>query len=111
MAARNTADSKRFVHRRTNNEIEPYYVPITSSSSIVSEPKSLPSMITRSADAITTQAENEAPVRRVVRIRNTKNAQVDQGPIDLGDLQRSNSLNNSPRLVDGVMNLFGNSNR
>jgi hypothetical protein len=111
MAARNTADSKRFVIRAANNEVEPYYVPITSSSSIVSEPKILPSMITRSTDSLTTQVENEAPVRRVVLIRNSKNAQVNQGPVDLDELKRSNSFNNSPRITDGVMNLFDNSNR
>jgi hypothetical protein len=113
MAARNTADNKRFVYRAPNNEIDPYYIPITRSGPIISEPKTVPSvhassMVIPSTDATTSRIENETPVRRVVLVRNSKHPQVNQGSVDLGDLGKSNSLNNSPRLTDGVMILFSN---
>lgn len=111
MAAKNTADSRRFVYRSSDKEPEPYFIPMTRSGSIIAPTTTLPSMhpppkIIRSADAITPRTELEPPARRVVLIRNTRQPQVNQGSVDLSDFGRSDLKNDSPMLTDGVIILF-----
>jgi hypothetical protein len=60
------------------------------------------------ADSIKSRTEHETQVRRVVLIRNSKNPQVNQRLVDLGDLGRSKSLNDAPRFTDGVIILLSN---
>jgi hypothetical protein len=108
MATKNTADSGRFIYRAPNREIEPYYIPITRSGSLNTQSNTVPPMAIPLADSIKSRTEHETQVRRVVLIRNSKNPQVNQRLVDLGDLGRSKSLNDAPRFTDGVIILFSN---
>ena len=108
MAARNTSESERFFYHQPDREVERYYMPITRSSSNVNPTNTgssfRPTTATiQSTDENTSRPEVGTPARRVVLIRNNKHRQVNEGPVDLGDLTRSNSLNDPPRYTDGVI--------
>ncbi|CAF3856433.1 unnamed protein product, partial [Rotaria magnacalcarata] len=60
----------------------------------------------QSTDMTTPHTEAVTPARRVVVIRNTKNRQSAQGPVDLSELGRSNSDENPTVITDGVSVLF-----
>lgn len=107
MAASDSSDSNRFVYREPERKAQPYYIPITRTGSIIKPnskaPLVLPTpMVIRSADALTARAEAENPARRVVVIRTNKHPPVDEGPVDLSDLERSKSLSNPEGTTDGV---------
>jgi hypothetical protein len=113
MAARSTSDSKRFVFRPPDKDPEAYFIPITRSGSIISQPLTTPPVnappkIIRSADEITPRTEETTPARRIVVIRNTKHPQVNQEPVDLGDFGKTNSFEVPPVINDGVTILFIN---
>jgi hypothetical protein len=113
MAARNTDDQKRFVYRSSNKESDARFIRVNNSGSIVSQSSRLPSArvrptISRSADAITSQTESATPARRVVLVRNSKNPQVNQGPVDFSEIGRPNSLGVIPVTTNGVSVLFTN---
>ncbi|CAM4789853.1 unnamed protein product [Rotaria magnacalcarata] len=55
---------------------------------------------------ITLRTEATTPARRVVVIRNTKNPQSVQGPVDLGELGRFISDENPPAITDGSKSVY-----
>lgn len=94
MAARNTADSRRFVYRPPDNNPESYFV---SANRTGTQPIAI-----RSADSVTPRTEVSTPVRRVVVIKNTRNPQINRQPSDLNEFIRSNPPDSAPVFSDGV---------
>ncbi|CAM4755377.1 unnamed protein product [Rotaria magnacalcarata] len=60
----------------------------------------------QSTDMTTPHTEAVTPARRVVVIRNTKNRQSAQGPVDLSELGRSNSDENPTVITDGNKSVY-----
>lgn len=113
MTARNTSNGKRFVVRTPKRKAEPHFVLVDVSDFNPSlkqllrtifyqtqHPSSAP-MASRTADASTSQGDG-ASSRRVVVVRNPNNPNVHQGPVDLNEYERGNSLIISPTISDGV---------
>jgi hypothetical protein len=101
MAARNTADDKRFVFRPSSKEPEAYFIPVNESRSNV------PSRIAQPSTPPTTiRSADQAPARRIVVIRNPKNPQVNQTPVDLSEFERPRSASATPAISDGVSILY-----
>src|SRR5271156_6691066 len=100
MAARNVLDSKRFVFRSSDKKSKAYSIQPNGSrshaSSKILQPQALPSMEVSPPRSQTfvkpdTPREQVKPARRVVVVRNTNNIHVNQGPVDLGEFEQSNS--------------------
>lgn len=89
MAVRSNSDTNHIIVR------EPYYIP-------GNEPG-----VIRSAGLITPRTSS-TPARRVVVVRNPRNPQVDQGPVYVDDVRRSNTIDRPPIITDGVSVLFIN---
>jgi hypothetical protein len=111
MAARNIADGKLFARGSPTTEPDAYFLPVTGTRSNISAKTSQPSALSppitvRSADATTPRTDAVTPARRIVVIRNTKHPQIEQKPVELGDLGRSNSAENQPVVSNGVSFLF-----
>ncbi len=87
MAAKNLAENKRFVYRSSDNKTTAYLVPINKSQSHI------PLQISQSPTI---------PARRVMVIRNTKHAEINQKSIDLGDFEQTDSKKISPVINNGV---------
>jgi hypothetical protein len=102
MASNTNVNSKRFVFRSSKKVTKAYFVATDRSASNVSS-KSLPPRTPVSTDTPPSEA---IPARRVVVVRNTKNSQTHQGPIDLPDFGESHSAKIPPVITDGVSVLF-----
>jgi hypothetical protein len=121
MAARNRAESKRFVLRSSDKKLQAYSVSASGSKSHVARkilqpqaipktevlPSSPPPLPQTLVDTDTPRTE-VTPARRVVVIRNTKHPQVHEGPIDLGNFGQADSIKIPPVINNGVSVLLMN---
>lgn len=113
MAANNPTDSKRFVHRSSDKKPTAYKVNEHASKS---QPSPRISQQTENGSSATTSSSPETiphndtphsegvPARRVTVIRNTKHADANQTPVDLGDFGRDESKKIQPVISNGVNN-------
>jgi hypothetical protein len=95
MAAKNAAENKRFVHYAPDKKRTEYLVPTHRPSSRIPTIQ-----ITEPLPA--TPRPIATPARRVVVIRNTKNAESNQGPVDLKNFEPADSERNPPVIDRGV---------
>jgi len=121
MAARNRAESKRFVLRSSDKKLQAYSVSANESKSHFARkilqpqaipttevlPSSPPPLPQTPVDTNTPRTEI-TPARRVVVIRNTKHPQVHEGPIDLGNFGQADSMKIPPVINNGVSILLIN---
>jgi hypothetical protein len=99
MAAKNLTENKRFVYRSEDKKPTTYLVPANKSRSQVLQSQTTP--ITEALSSSQTFTVG-TPARRVVVIRNTKHAQINQGPVDLGDFGQTNTKKMTPVINNGV---------
>ena len=113
MAANNPTDSKRFIHRSSDKKPTAHKVNENGSKSqhssgILQQSENVSSATASSSPE--TIPHNDAshpegePARRVVVIRNTKHAEVNQAPVDLGDFGRNDPEKIQPVVGNGVSN-------
>lgn len=107
MAANNTTSGKRFVSRSSDKKSTNYKVIDNESkskhSSKISQQENMSTVeISSSPEPISHNPVAGAPARRVVVIRNTKHADINQEPVDLGDLDRKDPEKIPPVVSDGV---------
>lgn len=109
MAANNTTDGKRFVFRSSDKKSTSYKVTDNESKSQRSSKNSQPENVPKVEGSPSPQEPNSqnptgvaVPARRVVVIRNTKHADINQEPVDLEDFERKNPEKVQPVISDGV---------
>ena len=105
MAERLNRENKRFLHRSPDKKSEPSVVSQNGSkthvSSNIMRPPTKPSSQTL-VNPDTSRVEPTTTPRRVVVVRNSKNPQLRQRPIDLGDFGQSDSVKVPPVATNGV---------
>jgi hypothetical protein len=110
MAERHNRENKRFAHRSPDKKSEPYVGSQNGSkthvSSNIMRPPTKPSSQTLINPNTSHVETTTTTPRRVVVVRNSKNPQLKQRPIDLGDFVQSDSAKMSPVATNGVSILY-----
>ncbi len=121
MSTKNIAEIKRFVFRSPDKKPTTYLVSASGSRPHVEiknlQPQAIPTTevlpsssppLGHTIDRTDTPQAGVIPPRRVVVIRNTKNSQLNQGPVDLGDFGQPNSTKVLPVINNGLSILLIN---
>ena len=112
MAVRNTTDTQRFVLRSPDKKVKTYFVPTSElKSRVVTNILRLPTSTLPNVSSSPTSVKlrtkkpekssintntvhiDKKPARRIIVIRNTKNSQVPQKSVNIGDFNQSDSKN------------------
>jgi hypothetical protein len=109
MAERHIIDNKHFVHRLPGQKSKANVISQNGSKSNVSSESVQPQAdlpMKTSPHTLDTSHAEITPVRRVVVVRNSKNPQLKQKPVDLGEFGQSDAAKVPPVVTNGVSILF-----